>query len=140
MGVVPIAGSGTNGAVGSLRDECHDRLMSLIRIAPIFAVHDLDASMAFYRELGFATRAYERGGYGFATCDGTELHLGVVPAKDDCNNSAYLYVEDANEVAHQWRSVGVEIHGPEDTEWKQHEGAVRDPDGNVIRFGSPVRR
>jgi uncharacterized glyoxalase superfamily protein PhnB len=25
-----------------------------------------------------------------------------------------------------------------DTEWGQHEGAVVDPDGNVIRFGSPV--
>jgi len=27
---------------------------------------------------------------------------------------------------------------PEDTEWGQHEGAVVDPDGNVLRFGSPL--
>jgi uncharacterized glyoxalase superfamily protein PhnB len=27
---------------------------------------------------------------------------------------------------------------PEDTEWGQHEGAVGDPDGNVLRFGSPI--
>ncbi len=27
---------------------------------------------------------------------------------------------------------------PEDTEWGQHEGAVEDPDGNVLRFGSPM--
>ena len=27
---------------------------------------------------------------------------------------------------------------PEDTEWGQHEGAVVDLDGNVLRFGSPI--
>jgi uncharacterized glyoxalase superfamily protein PhnB len=28
---------------------------------------------------------------------------------------------------------------PEDTEWGQHEGALVDPDGNVLRFGSPMK-
>jgi uncharacterized glyoxalase superfamily protein PhnB len=32
----------------------------------------------------------------------------------------------------------VEVHLPQDTVWGQHEGAVVDPDGNVIRFGSPM--
>jgi hypothetical protein len=50
------------------------------RIAPIFAVHDLDVAMAHYQRLGFATRAYEGGGYGFATRDGLEIHLGLVSA------------------------------------------------------------
>jgi hypothetical protein len=27
-----------------------------------------------------------------------------------------------------------------DTEWGQYEGAVVDPDGSVIRFGSPMAR
>ncbi|TVY99054.1 dioxygenase [Trebonia kvetii] len=27
---------------------------------------------------------------------------------------------------------------PQDTEWGQHEGVLVDPDGNVIRFGSPM--
>jgi hypothetical protein len=34
--------------------------------------------------------------------------------------------------------AGAEVHGPVDTEWRQHEGAVVDPDGNVLRFGSPM--
>lgn len=38
----------------------------------------------------------------------------------------------------EWRSAGVEVHSPQDTEWEQHEGAVVDPDGNVIRLGSPI--
>jgi predicted enzyme related to lactoylglutathione lyase len=110
------------------------------RIAPIFAVRDLQAAMAHYERLGFATREYEGGGYGFATRDGIEIHLGVVSADDHRINSAYLFVEDADQLAATWRAAGVNIHSPVDTEWGQHEGAVVDPDGNVIRFGSPMRR
>jgi uncharacterized glyoxalase superfamily protein PhnB len=109
-------------------------------IAPIFAVHDLDAALAHYQRLGFATRAYEGGGYGFADRDGIEIHLGVVPAGDRRAGAAYLFVEDSDELAEEWRSAGAEVHGPEDTEWGRHEGAMVDPDGNVIRFGSPMRR
>jgi catechol 2,3-dioxygenase-like lactoylglutathione lyase family enzyme len=110
----------------------------LKRIAPIFAVRDLDTALAHYQRLGFTTRAYEGGGYGYATRDGIEIHVGVLP-DDDCRTSgAYLFVEDANELAAMWRSAGVEVRTPEDTEWGQHEGAVVDPDGNVIRFGSPM--
>jgi hypothetical protein len=54
----------------------------LKRIAPIFAIRDLNRAMAHYDQLGFATRAYAGGGYGFATRDGIEIHLGVIPAED----------------------------------------------------------
>jgi hypothetical protein len=108
------------------------------RIAPIFAVHDLDAAMRHYQRLGFTVRAYAAGGYGFATRDGIEIHLGVVPGDDRRTSSAYLFVDNADDLAVTWRSAGVEVHSPQDTEWGQHEGAVADPDGNVIRFGSPI--
>jgi hypothetical protein len=49
------------------------------RIAPIFAVYDLDAAREHYQRLGFAVRAYAGGGYGFASWHGVEIHLGVVP-------------------------------------------------------------
>jgi catechol 2,3-dioxygenase-like lactoylglutathione lyase family enzyme len=111
----------------------------LKRIAPILAVRDLDRALAHYDRLGFATRTYAGGGYGFATRDGIEIHLGVVPAEDPRTSGAYLFVEDADELAARWRAAGVEVHLPEDTEWGQHEGAVVDPDGNVIRFGSPMQ-
>jgi hypothetical protein len=110
----------------------------LKRIAPIFAVRDLARAMAHYDQLGFDTRAYVGGGYGFATRDGIEIHLGVVPPEDRRTSGAYLFVQDADKLAATWRASGVEVHPPEDTEWGQHEGAVVDPDGNVIRFGSPI--
>ena len=115
-------------------------LMATVRrAAPILAVHDLVAAMAHYERLGFAVREYSGGGYAFAVRDGVELHLGVAPEHERHTSSAYLFVDDADELAAAWRAAGVEVHTPEDTEWGQHEGVAVDPDGNVIRFGSPMR-
>jgi hypothetical protein len=110
------------------------------RAAPIFPVRDLGASLNHYRRLGFTVREYQGGGYGFANRDGVEIHLGVVPDADSerSRHSAYLWVDDSDELAHEWLAVGAEVHMPEDTEWGQHEGAVVGPDGNVLRFGSPI--
>ena len=92
------------------------------------------------RRLSFATREHEGGGYGYATRDGIETHLGVV--SDDqpssAKHSAYLWVDGADALALAWRAAGAAVHLPEDTDWQQHQGAHVDPDGNVLRFGSPV--
>jgi len=49
-------------------------------------------------------------------------------------------VDDADALARSWRAAGAEVHMPVDTEWGQHEGADVDPDGNVLRFGSHMKR
>ena len=110
------------------------------RAAPIFPVRDLDTSLNHYRRLGFSVREYQGGGYGFANRDGVEIHLGIVPdpTPGTARHSAYLWVDDSDALAQEWLAVGAEVHMPEDTEWGQHEGAVVDPDGNVLRFGSPI--
>jgi predicted enzyme related to lactoylglutathione lyase len=112
------------------------------RVAPVFPVRDLEAAFAHYRRLGFAARAYDGGGYGFVTRDDVELHVGVVPhvAVTGAKHTTYLFVDDADALAEEWSAAGVEVQMPVDTEWHQHEGSVVDPDGNVIRFGSPVSR
>jgi hypothetical protein len=113
---------------------------TLKRIAPVFPVRDLGAALAHYQRLGFATRAYAGGGYGYATRDGVEIHLGIVPEgkPPSLRSTAYLWVDDAGEVAEAWRAAGADVRMPEDTAWGQHEGVLIDPDGNVIRFGSPI--
>jgi predicted enzyme related to lactoylglutathione lyase len=113
-------------------------MATLHQIAPIFSVQDLDAALEHYQRLGFAVRSYGSFGYGFATRDGIEIHLGTVPSGERRISSAYLFVDDADDLAAAWRAAGAEVHPPEDTEWGRHEGAVVDPDGNVIRFGSPI--
>ena len=73
----------------------------------MFAVRDLDAAMNSYQRLGFATRGYHGGGYGFASWHGIEIHLGVVPDDDRRTSAAYLFVDDAEAVAAQWSSAGI---------------------------------
>ena len=110
------------------------------RVSPIFGVRDVAAALQYYGTLGFRTRTYGDDIYGFATRDGIEFHLGSVPDGHEwTRTTAYLYVNDADRLAEEWRAAGAEVHGPEDTEWGQHEGALVDLDGNVIRFGSPMR-
>ncbi len=115
-------------------------MAQLKRIAPIFPTRNLDISLGHYRQLGFSTRQYDKGGYGYVTLDGIEIHIGVVPDNSASTPaSAYLFVEDADELAQEWISQGADVRLPEDTEWGQHEGVLIDPDGNTIRFGSPLR-
>ena len=102
-------------------------------------MRDLEASFAHDQRLGFTTRLYDGGGYGYALRDAVEIHLGVVPDGNETTRaSAYLWVDDADALVRTLRAAGVDVHPPQDTEWRQREGAVVDPDGNVIRFGSPM--
>src|SRR5437773_1429446 len=74
----PITGHGQTAPLrgAAIESLCkHSARGSLKRIAPIFAVRDLGVAMAHFERLGFATRAYHGGGYGFATRDGIEIHL-----------------------------------------------------------------
>lgn len=116
-------------------------MATLQRIAPTFPVSDLGVALAHFERLGFETRRYDGGDeYGFATRDGVEIHLGIVLGdKPTAPATAYLYVDDADELFTQWQATGADVRPPEDTPWGQHEGVVIDPDGNLIRFGSPIK-
>ena len=90
------------------------------RVAPIFPVTDLAASLAYYRGLGFGARPWSGGGYGFLTFDGAEIHLGEEPdlaTRPDRRSTAYLFVEDADALAQTWVATGADVRLPEDTTW-----------------------
>jgi DNA-binding MarR family transcriptional regulator len=111
--------------------------------SPIFPVRDLDAALAHYAALGFRTFAYEGGDdYGFANRDGTGLHLAASGEGDPPHpGAAYLYVRDADALYAEWTRPGVagHTHPVEPTPYKLREGSHVDPDGNLIRFGSPIK-
>lgn len=89
---------------------------------------------------GLRTRPYGGAIYGVATRDRVEIQSGSVPNDQAwTGTTAYLYFDDADRLAEEWRAAGAEVHGPEATEWGQHEGVLLDLDGNVIRLGSPIR-
>jgi hypothetical protein len=53
---------------------------------------------------------------------------------------SYLFVSDADAVYAVWRAAGVEarFRAPVDTSYCKREFGYCDPDGNLLRVGSPV--
>jgi DNA-binding MarR family transcriptional regulator len=113
----------------------------LRRFSPIFGVRDLAAALAHYASLGFRTSAYDDADYyGFADRDGTGLHLALRDDDDMRPGAAYLYVRDADALYEEWSQPGIggHTHPAVPTDYQLREGSHTDPDGNLIRFGSPL--
>lgn len=54
--------------------------------------------------------------------------------------AVFLYVSDAHALHDEWLVVVVDgrLVPPVDTDYGLAEGAYVDPDGNLLRFGSPL--
>ncbi len=107
---------------------------------PIFQVADVARSAAWFERAGFEVSLHDDS-YGFAH---REPHLTIhlaQPEGDDVagQGALYLHCQDANRVAEEWRAAGIDVEGPKDEDYGKREGSVRDPDGNLIRFGSTIR-
>jgi DNA-binding MarR family transcriptional regulator/catechol 2,3-dioxygenase-like lactoylglutathione lyase family enzyme len=128
----------TSLATGTGREQAPRQFR---RFSPIFPVRNLADALAHYSTLGFTTFADTDGDdYGFANREGTGLHLATDPDHDPSRRgSTYLYVGDADALYEEWSRPGIGGRtrpvGP--TDYKMREGSHTDPDGNLIRFGSP---
>jgi hypothetical protein len=109
-----------------------------VRASPIFPVTDLHRALEHYAALGCTVSRHDDT-YGFAALAGVELHLTVVPDHDPLRTAAaaYLHVPDADAVAAMWADVP-RTGAPVDTGYGLREGWHIDPDGNLLRFGSPI--
>jgi hypothetical protein len=97
-------------------------------------------ALAHYAALGFLTSRHDDS-YGFAAWAGLELHLAVVPGHDPLRSTSavHLHVLDADAVFAHRQAAGVGRRAmPVDTDYGIREGAHVDPDGNLLRFGSPL--
>jgi hypothetical protein len=110
--------------------------------SPIFPVRSLDTALTHYTDLGFDTFPYEDGDeYGFANREGIGVHLAADPGHDPAHAaSTYLYVLDADALYEEWSrpEIGGTTRPVGPTDYGLREGSHTDPDGNLIRFGSPV--
>ncbi|HWE57136.1 MAG TPA: MarR family transcriptional regulator [Acidimicrobiales bacterium] len=109
------------------------------RFSPIFKVDDLAVALNHYRDLGFQVEAYEAADeYGFAQRDGIDLHLST--NRDRHPSACYLYVDDADALYAEWSRPGIggTTRPPGPTDYRLKEGSHTDPDGNLIRYGSPL--
>lgn len=76
--------------------------------APIFAVRDLEAAMAFYERHGFEVRRHDAG-YGYAEREGLRIHLRASPELEPMRNYAEVYVETAevDRLHEEWQTCGL---------------------------------
>jgi uncharacterized glyoxalase superfamily protein PhnB len=74
---------------------------------------------------------------------GVDLHLAGVPDLqiDENTSACYLYVDDADGLYAEWKAAaaGGRLTEPRSTPYGLREFAYADPDGNLLRIGSPVR-
>jgi hypothetical protein len=142
-------GDSTSQQISPVPDDSHQRtadtqatakIPKLNSIAPVFSTANLTRWLEHYQALGFETHRYGDE-YGFASRDAIKLHVSVNPDHDPASTAgcAYVYVDDADALHALW-SVVPGGHGPApvDTDYGLREGGHLDPDGNLLRFGSPL--
>ncbi len=107
---------------------------------PIFHVADVTRSAAWYENAGFEV-AFHDDTYAFARRErDLTIHLANAVGEEPRGHGAlYFHCHDADRVAEEWRRAGIDVSELRDQDYGKREGSVADPDGNVIRFGSPVR-
>jgi uncharacterized glyoxalase superfamily protein PhnB len=110
----------------------------IVGVEPTFAISDMPRAAEHYARLGFEISYHDKS-YAFAQRQGLNLHLDLTDSPTPGGGLLYVHVDDADQLAEEWRAAGVEVTWPQDYPWGKHEGSHSDPDGNTIRFGSPVR-
>jgi len=119
----------------------YDRAVSF---RPCFPVTDLRAALAHYEQLGFEVMRCEAGAeWGWARFGTAELHLYLKEDHDPARTAAAadLSVEDCEALARRWSATDVPATcDPYDTPYGMREAVHVDPDNNLIRFGSRLKR
>jgi catechol 2,3-dioxygenase-like lactoylglutathione lyase family enzyme len=112
----------------------------IVGFEPFFSVRNVERAVHHYQQLGFTT-SYHDESYAFAHRDELTIHLGHADEPSAHTPSVlYIHVDDAERLATDWREAGMEVVGPDDYDYGKREGSHVDPDGNLIRFGSPLPR
>ncbi|MCA1727393.1 MAG: VOC family protein [Actinobacteria bacterium] len=116
----------------------------------ILFVADLDASVAFYRDvIGLDVRFTEHG-YAELDTEGTRLALfersrvpSLIrrsPGAPGPTSEVVLEVADAAGEAERLRALGVKATGPVDRPWGHRTVHVLDPDGHVVELAERIPR
>jgi hypothetical protein len=122
--------------------------MNFLRCAPYFPVNDVKKTADFYvLQLGFAVE-YSAGDppeFAIVSRDGIPLMLRLVQAKivpiehQGGSWDAFFWVTSALELFEEYRSKVEIVYGIVPQPYGYEEFAVRDLDGHVLGFGSPIK-
>jgi catechol 2,3-dioxygenase-like lactoylglutathione lyase family enzyme len=107
------------------------------RVIAVVPCNNLDASEAFYRQLGFKQSEDNNKYRILLDGQGGEIHLNraadgwLIPGQNPFG--LYLFTEGVDELA-------AEMHRKaEDKPWGMYEFSLSDPDGALVRIGWPTR-
>jgi uncharacterized glyoxalase superfamily protein PhnB len=117
--------------------------MRIIGSDPVLAVHDLDVSAAWYRDvLECECDDVDPGNWRFCRAGGVTFMLGRcpdVPAAGELGDHsyvAYLRVDDVDAFYRRAVAVGAEVlKPPRDEPWGMRELGLRSPDGQRFMLG-----
>jgi catechol 2,3-dioxygenase-like lactoylglutathione lyase family enzyme len=116
------------------------------RVFPQLRMTSWDRTRTFYVDgLGFTVdgeHRYEPGLPVFARVsrDGLSLFLSEHRGDGALGGAAYLVIDDVDKFFEEIRARGITAPQPEESPWGTRELTVVDPDGNQLRFGSPVKK
>lgn len=118
--------------------EADGGAVRVVGTEPIFNVADAKRAADHYERLGFTTDFHDDT-YAFAHRGDLTIHLAQTDDQTVATRGAlYFHGDDAEQLADDWRKAGMQVGGPVDYDYGKREGWHADPDGNLIRFGSPV--
>jgi uncharacterized glyoxalase superfamily protein PhnB len=117
------------------------------RSNPVLAVHDLERSSAWYRDvLGCDVDEVEPGNWTFCRCGEVTFMLGRCPDDPPASDIgvhayvAYLHVDDVDAFHARALEAGAEVDGPPtDKPWGMRELALSTPDGHSFMLGQHLR-
>lgn len=119
---------------------------------PILKSSDLDRTLAFFTaKLGASVVWRERPAnpsYAVVSWEQHEIHLSSHAGDGAFGSAVYFRVQDVDAVfsalvSRGWTPIhdrGPVYEAPTDQTWGMRELYVADPDGNCLRFGSPLAR
>jgi uncharacterized glyoxalase superfamily protein PhnB len=120
--------------------------MQITNSDPVLAVHDLDVSATWYRDvLGCELDDVDPGNWRFCRAGGVTFMLGRCPdvpnagELGDHSYVAYLHVDDVD--AFHRRAVAERadvLKAPRDEPWGMREFGLRSPDGHRFMLGQPL--
>lgn len=120
--------------------------MRIVSSDPVLAVHDLEVSGAWYRDvLGCELDDVAPGDWRFCRAGAITFMLGrcpdVPPASElgDHSYIAYLRVDDVDAFHARAVAAGAEVSDPpRDEPWGMRELALRSPDGHRFMLGQSL--
>jgi catechol 2,3-dioxygenase-like lactoylglutathione lyase family enzyme len=108
--------------------------------APVLPCKDVNASIKFYKtKLGFDRTWVHQGFYGGAYNGNAEFHFSK--CEEIHPVIIYCFVENSDDVHDFAKSNGAEISNPLcDQPYGLRDFTIKDIDGNLVSFGSEIKK